>query len=204
MFAAITLWSGLLVAGMALMASRDSRPGHIGSAPREWPAGTTLACPAGKWSLLVFAHPHCPCTRATLRELEKIVARCEHRLAVHVLFCVPERAPSGFERGDLWRQAESIPGVRVSADLRGVEAQCFGAQTSGDVLLFDEERRLRFHGGITGSRGHEGENRGCSAVLDLIHESQPGRFDAPVFGCSLFDDEGSAVCSAPVPTESSP
>lgn len=44
----------------------------------------------------------------------------------------------------------------------------FGAYTSGQVMLYDTDRRLAFNGGITGSRGHEGNNKGRQAITDWI------------------------------------
>jgi hypothetical protein len=50
---------------------------------------------------------------------------------------------------------------------------------------------LAFSGGITDSRGHEGDNDGADAILEIV--SGPGvRAVArtPVFGCTLFDGDG--------------
>ena len=41
-------------------------------------------------------------------------------------------------------------------------------------------------GGITGSRGHAGDNAGRTAILALLHRETSGRDGSFVFGCSLF------------------
>ena len=41
-------------------------------------------------------------------------------------------------------------------------------------------------GGITGSRGHEGENAGELALIDLLDKGQAAQRGASVYGCPLF------------------
>jgi hypothetical protein len=53
-------------------------------------------------------------------------------------------------------------------------------------MLYDVNGRLLFSGGITGSRGHAGDNAGRTAILALLHREASGRNDTFVFGCSLF------------------
>ena len=86
----------------------------------------------------------------------------------------------------IWHSAAAIPNVTVVRDDDGLEARRFGAATSGQSLLYDVNGRLLFSGGITGSRGHSGDNAGRTAMLALLQHAPPGRDSAFVFGCSLF------------------
>ena len=181
-------WAVLLIAGLAAMAVRDLRPGALGPVPVCWPAASRLVRDRERLTLLLFAHPHCPCTVATLRELERILAHGSERVRAEVVFCVPDGAPADWERTDLWRQASSIPGLGVCADRGGHESRLFGAGTSGTALLYDERGGLRFQGGLTGARGHEGDNAGKSAVLGCLQAAPTCSVAVPVFGCPLFDD----------------
>ena len=71
-------------------------------------------------------------------------------------------------------------------DDNGVEAARFGAVTSGQTVLYDEDGALLFTGGITGARGHSGDNAGRASVVALF-ESRTGRTSwTSVFGCGLF------------------
>jgi hypothetical protein len=98
-------------------------------------------------------------------------------------------------RSDLWHAAENIPGVRVVRD-DGTEARRFGARVSGQVLAYSGGGRLAFNGGITGSRGHEGDNAGRSAVEAMLG-GRPHAATAFAFGCLLFDGDGNASPWAP-------
>jgi hypothetical protein len=72
------------------------------------------------------------------------------------------------------------------ADHAGMESARFGATTSGHAVLFDRAGRKLFDGGITPSRGHQGDSEGLRAIelrLAGIHAS--ARTD--VYGCPLFD-----------------
>ena len=82
------------------------------------------------------AHPHCPCTRASIESLARIMTRCRGLVTAHVAFCKPAGFPGDWEQTDLWRSAAAIPDVEVFCDEEGREARRFGAATSGCVLLF--------------------------------------------------------------------
>jgi hypothetical protein len=87
---------------------------------------------------------------------------------------------------DLWRSAEAISGVTVARDDSGIEANRFGAKTSGYALLYAREGKLLFQGGITDGRGHAGESAGRAAIIALI-EGEPRALNrTQTFGCPLF------------------
>ena len=85
--------------------------------------------------------------------------------------------------------AAAIPGVRVLADGDGAAAAVFGAATSGHVLFYDAAGALRFSGGITAARGHQGPSAGGEAILTAMRGGEPGRERALTFGCSLLSPE---------------
>jgi hypothetical protein len=138
-------------------------------------------------TLVMFMHPHCPCSRASVGELAEVMAHCQGRVNAHVLFLQPTEMKADWVETDMWREAAKIPGVTVSRDEAGREARLFGAETSGDTALYDAKGRLMFHGGITISRGHHGDNPGHDAVQSLLLGEPVQLTDAPTFGCSLFE-----------------
>ncbi len=88
--------------------------------------------------------------------------------------------------GSLWDAAERIPEVKVVADVEGQIAKRFGAETSGTAALYNESGRLIFFGGITGARGHEGDNAGEHALQRLL-QGQSSSYARPnVYGCSIY------------------
>lgn len=181
------VWLALLAAGFAYLWSYESAPGAAARAPRSWPSATGLVLDAGVPTLVMFAHPHCPCTRASIGELDRLVASCEGRLAARVVLFAPEEAPPGWERSDLRAAAARIPGVALVDDLGGREATRFGAGTSGAVLVYSPAGRLRFNGGLTVSRGHSGDSDGRVAILRLVNDAGAREVETPAFGCGLSD-----------------
>lgn len=183
---AVLLWIPAVGWGIQKLLVYSSTPGARAIPPAEWPRGSMLAPAQGRPTLVVFVHPQCPCSRATLGELARIVTRCRDRVDVHAVFYAPASEPEAWVRGDLWREAEMIPRVHAVEDSNGAEIRRFGATTSGQVLLYDPHGRLLFSGGITASRGHAGDNYGRDAIVALIeNKSRPQRI-SPVFGCSLM------------------
>jgi hypothetical protein len=178
-------WGGVLATGLAILWSYESGPGPSREPPPHWPRTSAIPQPHSRPALLLFAHPHCPCTRASLEELIALMTRTRGLADVYVVFSVPSGSPDGWERTGTWDYAASIPGVRRIRDSDAVEATRFGALTSGHVLLYGADAALLFSGGITASRGHVGENPGRSAIVTLLSGQRPGRGRTPTFGCLL-------------------
>ena len=78
-----------------------------------------------------------------------MVAQSGGTIHPHVVFFKPSGTAEDWEQTDLWKSAAAIPGVAVSIDVDGAEAQRFQATTSGHTLLYDAEGKLLFSGGIT-------------------------------------------------------
>ena len=182
----IAVWLATAVSGLRVVWAYDNTPGVVARAPQRWPAVSALTRTMGEPALVVFAHPQCPCTRASLGELGEVLARVRRPLKTFVVFLKPASFEAGWEKTGLWAAAAQLPGAVAVRDDGGAEARAFGVETSGQVLLYDAAGKLRFNGGITGSRGHAGDNPGRTALVALIGETAAARNGASVFGCPLF------------------
>jgi hypothetical protein len=141
--------------------------------------------------LVVALHPQCPCSRATVAELARLLAHAPEPPDVHVLFVAPADVEDAWVRAGLWQAVADLPGLHVVRD-DGTEARRFGARVSGQVLVYDGAGQLRFNGGITGARGHEGDNAGRAGIEALL-AGRPHAASTFVFGCLLFDGDGHAA-----------
>jgi hypothetical protein len=185
--ALVLSWLGTAAAGMAMLSAYANTPGTPASPPPEWPATSSIALRVGTPTVLVFAHPNCPCTRATLDEIDWILARVAGRADVHVLLLQPASVDPTWADHGLEQLAASIPTVQVHWDLGGEEAMRFGVATSGEVLLYDAAARLRFAGGVTAGRAHEGANAGRDELLAQLTAASGDVGTSPVFGCGLWN-----------------
>jgi hypothetical protein len=199
----LLLWAVLVGAGFIAVERYASAPGDAGTPPANWIGDSTLALDAQRPTLILFAHPRCPCTRATVEELDGLLAQCNGGLRVHVVFYTDTALGEGWERTDLWRHAAAIPGVEVHADPGGALALRFGARTSGECLVYGTDGKRVFAGGITGARGHAGDNEGARAIVSIARGTAHVE-TTEVFGCSL--QGASAPASAPIaePTPEAP
>lgn len=189
-------WSVAVGGGFVALSIYKLTPGAGRAVAATWPQQTQIRPAPGRATLLLFAHPRCACTRATLSELAGLMARYGDRLDAWVLFAAPEGTAEEFSRTDLWSSAARIPGVHVLRDERATEAERFGVATSGTVALYDARGKLLFHGGITPARGHEGDSFGRERIVSLLTTGKSDRADAPVFGCALFNDGPVPVADA--------
>jgi hypothetical protein len=183
-----TTWLLSIAVGYSLLHRYENTPMPSKIAAGTWPADSTLVLAHDCPTLIMFAHPQCPCTRASLDELSVLITRCPTPLKSYVLFLKPPGTKDKWERTSLWLTASRIPGVTVLADSGGIEASRFSATTSGQTYLFDVNGSLLFNGGITQSRGQFGDSVGLDAVqkaaVQHIAQLKVGR----TFGCSLIDD----------------
>jgi hypothetical protein len=180
------IWLGAAAAGLWVLWRYDNTAGEAARAPERWPTKTMLVRADDRPTIVMLAHPHCTCTRASLGELAEAIARAKTTPKTYVLFMAPKRFGDGWEQTDLWRTAAKLPGVTIVRDDDGREAQKFGAATSGQTLLYDDRGALVFSGGITGARAHAGDNLGRQSLVALLNREPPARRGTSVFGCPLF------------------
>jgi hypothetical protein len=184
----IVLWAIALAIGFKLIAAYEYGPGTAASAPSAWPASSPLTPDGIRPTLVLFVHPQCPCSRATVAELSRILVEARNQFSAVAFVYSPADELDAWSKSDLTEQLRGLPGVRVMADSEGAIANRFGAVTSGQVMLFGARGDLQFSGGITGARGHEGDNAGRRAVVARITGRETGLAKASVFGCSLRDE----------------
>jgi hypothetical protein len=183
----IAVWALGVGYGMHRLWQYKTTAGAKAEARSSWPASTKLTRSPDHATLVMMAHPYCPCTRASVSELSVLMTQLQGRVSAYVVFDIPESETADFEENDLWRTAAAIPGVTVVRDDGGAEAARFGAKTSGQTFVFDPEGTLLFSGGITGARGHAGDNLGRKWIVDLVRTGKSDGAQTAVFGCGLED-----------------
>jgi hypothetical protein len=164
-----------------------------------WPVAAAFKPAADRPTLLMFVHPGCPCSQASLAELRDLMAACGNRLAAQVLFFRPDNQSEEWAHTGLWDDARAISGVQVRTDTGGHLAELFGARTSGQVLIYSPSGRLLFSGGITDGRGHVGDNAGLDAAIAAARGELPagaGVVTANVYGCEIGGPSQAVSCPA--------
>lgn len=136
------------------------------------------------YELLFFAHPQCPCTLSSSAELERLAMLIGRPVNMRAYLFTPTSLKSDHSKGVIRTTLERIPGMQVETDPEGLAARRFGVTTSGHVLLYSPEGELRFSGGITPGRGHEGGTAAQQALLAAASGERPQR-DWPTFGCLI-------------------
>jgi hypothetical protein len=179
------IWGLVVGAGMLVLGAQASRPGDSGAAPARWPSGSRIPLDDRVPTLLIFLHPRCPCSRASLAELASLSSRSGDRVSVRAVLLRPERAGGSEDWSEIEADLSDWPRLTIWLDPGGEEARRFGVATSGHVLLYDPGGRRLFSGGITPARGHRGDNRGRDTVLERILGMAGDPTESPVFGCPL-------------------
>lgn len=179
------VWVAAVLLYYAHFLTYEAKPAAVNPPPAVWPTGSQLELSTGKMNLVMFIHPKCPCTNASLTELAILMTRCSSQVNAYAVFLRPDGVEEGWEKTPHWQRASEIHGVKVISDVGGREVQRFNATASGETLLFSSDGKLLFVGGITGARGHEGDNQGLDSVVAMIRDGDMRCQRTGVFGCAL-------------------
>jgi hypothetical protein len=184
--AGLAAWLLAIGTGLGMLWAYAGTPGPRATPKVAWPHGASVVRETRGPVLLLFLHPQCPCSRATLGELARLLADAASPAAIYAFVYRPADAEDGWERTDLWHTASAIRGVHVMTDVGGAQARVFGARVSGQTLLYSASGSLLFNGGITGARGHEGDNAGRTALTAILDGRRSAAIETSVFGCYLY------------------
>ncbi|NND96174.1 MAG: RedB protein [Pirellulaceae bacterium] len=183
----VITWAAAVTGGLGVLWSYEHQPGWSHASPQKWPQTTQLIDAQNRPTLVMFVHPKCPCSRASIGELARIMTQCRDKMQTIAVYVKPRQCSGDphWEQTDLWSSAAQIPGVTTVLDTDGVEAKRFGAETSGWCMLYDRDGHLQFSGGITPSRGHSGDNLGHSTIVSFLSRGTTDVHRAQVYGCDL-------------------
>lgn len=113
----LAAWLALLGAGFGKLFIYANTPGESSRpASGRWPAETRLTRDPKTATLVVFAHPRCPCSVATVGELERLMPHIREKVKTIVAFYQPKERSRAWVEAGLWKKAESIPDTEVVAD----------------------------------------------------------------------------------------
>jgi len=161
---------------------KGETPTAVGAA---WPDSSVLERDFKRPTLVFFVHPRCPCTAAGIAELDRVLSSNPEAFRTYVVLPVPADDAPSWHSGNNITAAKRLPDASIIPDPAGAIAGTFGIRTSGTALVYDTVGDLRFRGGLTASRGHEGENFGTLALRALAKGNTPERHESPVFGCEV-------------------
>src|SRR5688572_10707453 len=120
---AIVGWSVLVGAGFAGLLIYKSTPGRAASAPVRWPARSSLHHAGDEPTLVMMIHPRCPCTRASLDELNSLAST--RTFKTYIVVVSPPGVSRGWDETPTVRRAREIPGATVIRHPGGREASLF-------------------------------------------------------------------------------
>jgi hypothetical protein len=179
------LWLLTTVLGTAAFFADQNRPGARGAVPVRWPAGSGIARVPGQPLLLVFLHPNCPCSGASVRSLQLVLDGLPASSRPRTVFVLRANAANDWRAERLLKTASQTGNSVSVEDGEQREARLFGAEVSGLTLLYDAQGRLAFDGGVTAERGQEGRSRSSEALWRVLKGPSGVPARTPVFGCAL-------------------
>jgi len=184
--------AGLLVilGGLWSLTNYSYRPGPvlapIDSVP-EWDPPRHLA--DDRQILLLFYHPHCQCTVATVTELINLLAVQPHPLPITAYAFLPSNQSATWIETETTDRLRRLPGAEIHLDRDGQQARSSGVSTSGHLLLITPQGQVVFSGGLTRARGLIGPATPQAHLAALIGQDTAEPSHWPTFGCPLFSNQ---------------
>ncbi len=188
----VIAWGVFVLLGYGSMVVYSTSPAKSAVTADHFPLDSSLAH-GRNLTLITFLHPQCPCSRATVSELQELLSQSKFTssLRSYAVLSRPSGCSADFTKGAILDSLSSIKNVQVVIDKDDVESQRFGARASGQTLLFDGQGKCLFSGGITAARGEVGDNAGVNALRKYLAGCTTTTTttlttkQTPVFGCSL-------------------
>jgi len=181
------IWIVGISIGMWQLVAYSTTPGPTTEVRAVWPQQSTLQLETESHTLLVFMHPRCPCSRATLNSMARVLASAEVEVVPKFIFGCPSTESATWAQTDLWTFAEGLG--QPILDWDSAESQLFGAVTSGHVMLFAPTGELVFSGGVTIGRGHEGDAIGKCALSEALRGKNAANDRFQIYGCPIMSTQ---------------
>lgn len=188
-YSLMAFWLLALVSSFAALNWYKQLPGPIGVIKNNWPQNVSYDYHRNQYNFVMFAHPKCGCTKASLIELQNLMNETKSKMNVKIFFYHPKKTLSSWTDTDSKISASKIPGIEVYTDEGGEVARRFGAMTSGQVMVYSPTGDLSYSGGITESRGHIGVNDGARSIASVVETGKTNIKTQPTFGCMLFTED---------------
>ncbi len=184
----VIFWLTLVLTAWVALGVYDHIPGETGAVPETFTERISRTTDHQKPLLLVFLHPRCPCSRNTLMEFEKLLARHPGTFELRFYFVHPADTAADWYLGENWDRARAIPLAHVEVDSNGKLAKSLGVRTSGHVLGYAPDGRLLFSGGLSEARSGHHAGEGGRMLENAMMETDHPPVRTSVFGCRLLND----------------
>src|SRR5437868_4751436 len=103
--AASVLWLVVVGFGTGMLWKYSNTPNPDPMPPVHWPATTTIPRMDGRAILVMFVHPRCSCTSASMGELAILMAHCQGLVNARVVFFRPSGSREDWTHSNLWLAA---------------------------------------------------------------------------------------------------
>lgn len=207
----IIVWLVVVTGATIVQFRYETTPAQVLAAPERWPVLPELKLEPGHAVVLMALHPRCPCSAASIEQLQECVRSMDNRIDLIILESMPAGAKPEWTDSALCRQIKALSRAKLIIDTDGTLASAFGLTTSGQVVAYDSAGELRFNGGLTAARGVEGNNPSSETFRELLAQmllndssvavsgSETGihirPLLPPVFGCKLVAGDKCPLCS---------
>ncbi len=182
---AFTLWISLIVVCFGYLMVYMQTEGEIGMPVNASHAG--IQTHPQLHTLVMAIHPKCSCSAASKYELERLIRRCDRKVACTFVVYQPEQADHEWFAQEERALERQFPNATIVSDPSGKISQRLGAVTSGSTVLYTPKGTPVFWGGITSARAHAGDNLGSDSIYAILNGDTPAQSHTLVYGCPITE-----------------
>lgn len=180
------VWLFCCLCATAVLTLYSHTPNDAGAAQVVLTDTNAVQLDENRPTLVMYVHPRCPCTLASVEGLARLQRKFVGRFALRVVFSVPQGMETDWHETSLWESVGRISDCERILDKGGRITRQAGAETSGTVGVYEPDGRLMFWGGVTASRGHAGDSPGTDAIAgyfnNLTYQDRTNVYGCPING----------------------
>src|SRR4051812_38506323 len=114
------LFAGLWVIGLGIgfgvLSHYENTPGIKGAVISDWPATSRIPRLTNRATLIMFLHPQCPCSMASIEQFSTLLKTFRGNVDAHVVFFKPRNSADDWAKSDLWNIARKLPNIHIHFD----------------------------------------------------------------------------------------
>ena len=101
-------WLLLVGIGFSKLLIYSNTPGQAAISTLNWPTNSHVVRDSELATLLIFGHPKCPCSKASVGELERLMPHIVGKIKAFVVFVKPKGVLNDWAMEDLWKYINRI------------------------------------------------------------------------------------------------
>lgn len=182
----ISIWVGSIIWSTKAMLIFQFTPGKMGKVFNDFPQKSKLVLDQTLPTLILFLHPKCTCSKASVEEIKIIKSSIKKEFK---LIAVVQTASLKLtdELEKLKEELSTLPHSTIVNDSYSFETNLFSVKTSGQIYIYSSFGELIYTGGSTSSRGTSSPSELRRTIASILETNKKPHqlITKSIYGCEM-------------------